>query len=190
MAPNLTEDEVDDLIYFARAGEQADLAEALATLSARESVAPGVILTAARDESKATCLHMAAGNGNLDVVSAILAHFAQLPAKERKAALDQANEFANTALHWACLRGHLSVVKALLEAGASPALANDKDEIPLDCALFAEKQDVVDHFMGLSRALEGDNGEGGLSSGVGSVEVEVEETKAEPEAGKSSSSDS
>ncbi|KAM9885245.1 ankyrin repeat containing protein yar1 [Verticillium dahliae] len=65
MAPNLTEDEVDDLIYFARAGEQADLAEALATLSARESVAPGVILTAARDESKATCLHMAAGNGNL-----------------------------------------------------------------------------------------------------------------------------
>ncbi|EEY21526.1 predicted protein [Verticillium alfalfae VaMs.102] len=55
MALYLTEDEVDDLSYFARAGEQADLAEALATLSARESVAPAAILTAARDESKATC---------------------------------------------------------------------------------------------------------------------------------------
>ncbi|KAM0270607.1 hypothetical protein ACHAQH_009391 [Verticillium albo-atrum] len=184
MAPNLTEEEIEDLIYFARAGEQADLSEALTTLSTRESASPAAILTAAHDESKATCLHMAAGNGNLDLVSAILEHFAPLPAEERKAALDQANEFANTALHWACLRGHLPVVKALLDAGASPALANDKDEIPLDCALFAEKQDVVDHFMSLSRALEGDNGEGGLSSGVGGVEVEVEETKED--AGKSS----
>lgn len=65
MAPNLTEDEIDDLIYFARAGELSDLQETLASLSTREGVAVSEILAAARDESKSTSLHMAAGNGNL-----------------------------------------------------------------------------------------------------------------------------
>lgn len=65
MAPKLSEDEIDDLIYFARAGEVADLNETLATLSSREGVSPAEILSAAKDEGKSTCLHMATGNGNL-----------------------------------------------------------------------------------------------------------------------------
>lgn len=67
MAPKLNEEEIDDLIYFARAGEVADLNETLATLSSRESVSPAEILSAAKDEGKSTCLHMATGNGNLGI---------------------------------------------------------------------------------------------------------------------------
>lgn len=65
MAPNLSEDEIDDLIYFARAGELSDLQESLSTLSARESASAADILAAARDTAQSTCLHMAAGNGHL-----------------------------------------------------------------------------------------------------------------------------
>lgn len=65
MAPNLTEDEIDDVVYFARVGEDADLVETLTTLSEREKVSPAEILLAAKDEGKSTALHMAAGNGHL-----------------------------------------------------------------------------------------------------------------------------
>lgn len=67
MAPKLSEDDIDDIIYFARAGEVADLNEALSTLSAREGVSPAEIIIAARDEGKSTCLHMATGNGNIGI---------------------------------------------------------------------------------------------------------------------------
>lgn len=65
MALKLSEDEIDDLIYFARAGEASDLTETLTALSTREAVSPAEILLAARDGGKSTCLHMATGNGNL-----------------------------------------------------------------------------------------------------------------------------
>lgn len=65
MAPKLSEDDIDDIIYFARAGEVADLNESLATLSSREGVSPAEIIIAAKDEGKSTCLHMATGNGNI-----------------------------------------------------------------------------------------------------------------------------
>lgn len=65
MAPKLNEEEIDDLIYFARAGADYDLKETLATLVAREAVSAAEILSAAKDEGKSTCLHMATGNGNL-----------------------------------------------------------------------------------------------------------------------------
>lgn len=69
MTPQLSEDEIDDLIYFARAGEAADLNETLATLAAREGLSPAQILAAAQDDGRSTCLHMATGNGNLGVYS-------------------------------------------------------------------------------------------------------------------------
>jgi hypothetical protein len=65
MAPNLTEEEIDDLVYFARVGEDADLTETLTALSEREKASPAEILLAAKDEGKSTTLHMAAGNGHL-----------------------------------------------------------------------------------------------------------------------------
>ena len=65
MAPKLSEDEIDDLIYLARAGEDAELSEVLSAVSEREGVSIDEVVTAARDEGKATCLHMAAANGHL-----------------------------------------------------------------------------------------------------------------------------
>jgi predicted transcriptional regulator len=65
MAPNISEEEIDDLIYLSRAGEKDELVETLSSLSIRENVSTAEILLAARDEGKSTCLHMAAGNGHL-----------------------------------------------------------------------------------------------------------------------------
>ena len=65
MPPQLSEDEIDDIIYFARAGEDAELEETLKTLSEREKVSPIDILVTAKDEGKSTALHMASGNGHL-----------------------------------------------------------------------------------------------------------------------------
>lgn len=65
MAPQLTEDEIDDLVYFARTGENDDLTETLTALAEREKVSPAEVLLAAKDEGKSTALHMATGNGHL-----------------------------------------------------------------------------------------------------------------------------
>ncbi|OLN86863.1 Ankyrin repeat-containing protein YAR1 [Colletotrichum chlorophyti] len=186
MAPKLTEEEIDDLIYFSRAGELADLEESLKALSERENVSIGEVITAAKDQGKSTCLHMAAGNGHLEVVKALISAFDSRPAEEKKAYIDAGNEFGNTGLHWACLGGHLDVVKLLVEHGASPAVANDKDQIPLDSALFNGKREVADWFLAQSGGLESGNQEG-LEGAAASVEIEDDsEEKKDGEAAKSS----
>lgn len=94
--------------------------------------------------------------------------------------INRANEFGNTALHWACLGGHLETVQLLLSRGASPALANAKDQIPLDMAAFNNHMAVVNYFLSQSKDLEGDNAaDGGLDGAVKDVEVveEAEEAK-------------
>jgi uncharacterized protein len=65
MAPSLSEEEIDDLVYIARAGDDSDLTQMLQELATRDAASPADILTAAREEQgKATCLHMAAANGH------------------------------------------------------------------------------------------------------------------------------
>ncbi|KAF9877055.1 ankyrin repeat containing protein yar1 [Colletotrichum karsti] len=188
MAPKLSEDEIDDLIYFSRAGELADLLETLKSLSEREGASVAEVITAAKDEGKNTCLHMAAGNGHLDAVKALIEAFEPRPADEKKAYVDAANEFGNTGLHWACLGGHLEVVKLLVANGASPAVANDKDQIPLDSALFNGKREVADWFLAQSEGLEGGNQEG-LAGAAAGVEIEDDgEAKDEKKAGEGESS--
>lgn len=67
----------------------------------------------------------------------------------------------------------------LVEEGASVALANDKNYIPLDLASFNEKFDVVDYFLKKSGDLEQENGDEGLTGAVADVEIEeVEEVSA------------
>ncbi|GAP91387.1 putative ankyrin repeat containing protein yar1 [Rosellinia necatrix] len=182
MAPNLSTDEIDDLVYLARAGEDADLSEMLQELATRDDSTLLDILTAAREEqSKATCLHMAAANGHAKTVTLILSYL-PLAAKSPSAAapvvsdtdstaetlvdadpayIDVQNAFGNTALHWACLGGHLDIVKLLLSRGASPTIGNDKDQIPLDLAAFNNHMHVVSHFLAQSKDLEGGNAQGG-----------------------------
>ncbi|KAK0618972.1 ankyrin repeat-containing domain protein [Immersiella caudata] len=182
MAPTLSEDEIGDLIYLARTGENEDLTTILTALAERENVSPASILSAAKDEGKSTCLHMAAANGHLETVTLLLSHFTSSP-PEKQAFLDAPNEYGNTSLHWAALSGHLPVVKALVEAGAGVAIANDKNYVPLDLAGFNEKMDVVDYFLAQSGMLEKENGEEGLKGGLEGVEVgeEGEEEAVEGE---------
>lgn len=65
MAPQLSEEEIDDLIYLGRAGEDEELISTVTALAEREKVASAIILMAAKDEGKSTALHMATGNGHL-----------------------------------------------------------------------------------------------------------------------------
>ncbi|KAK3685210.1 ankyrin repeat-containing domain protein [Podospora appendiculata] len=178
MAPpalKLSEDEIDDLLYFSRTGDKDELTTMLSSLAEREKVSPAEILAGAKDEGKSTCLHMATGNGHAEIVSLILSHLASRPKEESKAFLDTPNEFGNTGMHWAALGGHLEVVKLLVQAGAAPALANDKNYVPLDLASFGEKFDVVDYFLKEAGMLEDDNAEGGLDGAVANVEIEDEQ---------------
>ncbi|KAI1355871.1 ankyrin repeat-containing domain protein [Xylaria sp. FL0043] len=197
MAPRLSEEEIDDLVYLARAGEDADLTEMLQELATRETATVADILTAAREEqSKATCLHMAAANGHAKTVTLILSYLplpaktsgpavaaaesentksAQAAAGAEPAYIDVQNSFGNTALHWACLGGHLDIVKLLLSRGASPAIANEKDQIPLDLAAFNNHMHVVDHFLAQSKDIEGGNAqEGGLAKEAEDMDITEE----------------
>lgn len=70
------------------------------------------------------------------------------------------------------------MVKFLVEGGASPALANDKNYIPLDLASFGEKMDVVDYFLSQSGGLEGEN-EGGLSGATEGMDIDAGEKERE-----------
>ncbi|KAI1819003.1 ankyrin [Xylaria intraflava] len=202
MAPKLSEEEIDDLIYLARAGEDTELTEMLQELAARDAATPADVLTAAREEQgKATCLHMAAANGHARTVTLILSYL-PVPAKASAAAtppvasedtsslpaatqaepvyIDVQNSFGNSALHWACLRGHLDIVKLLLSRGASPTLANEKDQIPLDLAAFNNHMHVVDYFLAQSKDIEGGNAqEGALAKEAQDLDI-TESTTDDP----------
>jgi ankyrin repeat protein len=62
-----------------------------------------------------------------------------------------------------------------LSRGASPALANDKDQIPLDCAAFNNHMHVVEFFLSQSREKEEENAkDGGLEGAANDVTMEDE----------------
>ncbi len=65
MAPKLSEDEIDDLLYFARTGDEEEFNALSSELCKRESVSVVELLLAARDEASGNgVLHMAAANGH------------------------------------------------------------------------------------------------------------------------------
>jgi hypothetical protein len=70
MAPNLTEEEIDDLLYFARTGDKAEFNELKDELCKRENLSEVELLEAARDEESGNgVLHMAAANGHSGILS-------------------------------------------------------------------------------------------------------------------------
>ena len=113
----------------------------------------------------------------LEVIKVLVGHFTDRTKEEKQAYLDAANEFGNTGVHWAAMQGHLDVVKYLVAEGASPALANDKNYVPLDLASFNEKHDVVDYFLSQMEKMETGNGdEEGLENAAEGMELNIEET--------------
>ncbi len=101
----------------------------------------------------------------------LLQYFNERPTTETQAFLDDVNEHGNTGLHWAALGGHLDTVKWLVEHGASPALANEQNYVPLDLANFNDKTTVSDYFLSFLPRLESKGEEGGVNSGMEEAEV-------------------
>lgn len=65
MAPTLSEDEIDDLLYLARTGEDTDFSILTLELCEREKITITQLLEAAKDEESGNgVLHMAAANGH------------------------------------------------------------------------------------------------------------------------------
>lgn len=65
MAPKLSEDEIDDLLYFARIGDKTEFNSLKDELCKRENLSDVQLLEAARDEESGNgLLHMAAANGH------------------------------------------------------------------------------------------------------------------------------
>lgn len=92
----------------------------------REAIAEDkTLVPKARDAHGNTALHMAAANGLVAVVDALL----QSEGVDR--ILNAKNDCGNTALHWAVVSNKIDVVERLLKAGASTTLRNAGGNTPL-----------------------------------------------------------
>ncbi len=96
--------------------------------------------------------------------------------------MDEPNEHGNTGMHWAALGGHLDTVKLLMEHGASPALANERDYVPLDLANQSQKTEVSQYFLSFLKKLESENTDEGLNNATASIEAEETVEDGKPEA--------
>lgn len=133
----MTEDNIADIIYSARAGELEDLTALTAELTADET-------REIKDAHGSTPLHMASANGHTECVTLLLDLLKRLNLAEL---INTANESQNTPLHWAVLNGHLDIVKLLCEAGAEPFAKNSAGH---DCFYVAEsndKEEVIDYLL-------------------------------------------
>lgn len=96
-----------------------------------------------------TALHMAAANGNLEMVRWLLSSEHSIKADSR-----QANAQGNRPVHWAAMNGHLEVVKVLLGADGSDEVStedafveNDQGLSPADLAEQFGRVDIVNWYL-------------------------------------------
>ncbi|RXW24961.1 hypothetical protein EST38_g861 [Candolleomyces aberdarensis] len=126
--PPLVDDEKDELLLSCRFGDIEDVQ----AFVDRHGSAP---LADIRDENQSTILHMAAGNGHLDVLRYLLP---LVPTS----LLSAQNHSGSTPLHWAAVNSHLDVSKALVEFPKGPGvdlidIKNAAGHSPLAEAEFA-----------------------------------------------------
>ncbi|KAI9878277.1 MAG: hypothetical protein M1830_001377 [Pleopsidium flavum] len=173
--PTLAEDQLDDILYFARVGDFTELRSAIETSAKQVNVPLRDILLAAVDEPSGNGpLHMASANGHtgppiiqrifarvrLIVVAEILNYvLSLLPRPPARTLLSLQNISGNTALHWASLNGHLGAVKLLVQAGADPGITNKAGHDAVYEAEVNGKDDVVEWLLtegkGLDAGVEG-----------------------------------
>ncbi|QSZ34159.1 hypothetical protein DSL72_005747 [Monilinia vaccinii-corymbosi] len=194
MAPKFTEDEIDDLIYFARIGDKEEFETLREELCNREGCSTTELLETAREGGSGnSVLHMAAANGHHELLTLLTKHLSNPSPQNPQmlAILNAQNASGNTPLHWAALNGHLECVKILIENGADPTIQNQKGHDAVYEAELADKTEVVGWVLkeggeGLEEGIAGDNmGEGGAedeSTGEEGVEVvNIEEGKGKLE---------
>ncbi|KAF2140379.1 uncharacterized protein K452DRAFT_274124 [Aplosporella prunicola CBS 121167] len=195
---SLSDDEIDEILYCARANETADLDAYLHELSSSNgshaSASRADLLAAAVDpESGNSALHYAAANGHTDILALIkdaLTTTTDPKSAPHAAFINQRNAAGNTALHWACLNGHLAACKQLVALGADAAVLNAAGH---DAVFEAEqngKDDVVawllveggalDTVVGALRGEEG-AGESAGASGTAGAGADADDDDAEGE---------
>ncbi len=180
----LSEDEIDDVLYIARANELPELAPCLTSLSQKYGTTPHAILLSSTDsETQNTPLHYAAANGHLGLVNSLLSHLSSSSASSDETEpllvpfINKQNSSGNTALHWASLNGHLSIVKILLEQGADASILNGAGHDAVYEAEMAEKHEVVEWLLKEGKGLEKGLGDGGEEEG--DAEMKSEELNAQ-----------
>lgn len=145
---SLNQEEMDAILYDAREGDLEFLKLAF------PSIIPGLLLPTVKDSiTLSTPIHMAAGNGHLEVME----FFLSLVSAEQAAEMVRAkNDSGNTALHWAAFNGHLAVVKALVEKYGADVF--DKNSSGHDAIFEAENggQEDVENWFLLKFAIEDD----------------------------------
>lgn len=145
---SLNQEEMDAILYDAREGDLDFLKLAF------PAIIPGHLLPTVKDNiTLSTPIHMAAGNGHLEVLDFLLS----LVTPEEAAQMVRAkNDLGNTPLHWAAFNGHLPVVKALLEKYGADVF--DKNMAGHDAIFEAENgsQEEVENWLLLKYAIEDD----------------------------------
>ncbi|TVY91821.1 Ankyrin repeat-containing protein [Lachnellula willkommii] len=182
MPTNVSEDEIDDLLYFARTGDTEEFNTVKEELCKRENITVVELLQAARDgQSGNGVLHMAAANGFEGLLKELCKTLSN-PSPQNPAMLailNAQNKAGNTALHWAALNGHLESVKVLLDQGADPTITNQRGHDPIYEAELNDKKDVVEWVLReggdeLEEGVSGETAEGAANEGA-DEDVEVGE---------------
>ena len=95
-----------------------------------------------------TALHMASGNGHIEIVKLLLLQDSRID-------LNVLNESGNTALHYAALNGKKEIVQLLIEKRADSNVKNKFGRIPLEDALQNGHSEIAELLAPVSK-LEDD----------------------------------
>lgn len=105
---SLTEEQVGDVLWAARAGDVDALNETVQAIRPGADSALADVVRACANDAHNTVLHYSAANGHEEFVRYVLPH------ADLRLLLRQ-NSAGNTALHWAALNGHVAVCGALVD---------------------------------------------------------------------------
>ncbi|KAI9725012.1 MAG: hypothetical protein M1812_000288 [Candelaria pacifica] len=193
--PALSEDDIDDILYYARAGELESLSKILHRLTNHDpdnihavnniyasknlkALSHDIILASKDSNSGNSVLHLGAANGHTNILTYILSLNLYGPLGPHPQ-INVVNNAGNTPLHWACLNGHLGIVKLLLEYGADSSIRNMVGNDALYEAEVGGNDEVVQWLLEMGKGLERGVG-GGEEDGEEEVGDEgVEEGKNE-----------
>ncbi|KAF2230228.1 ankyrin, partial [Viridothelium virens] len=172
--PSLSEDDIDDLLYFARTNDTSELSTLLTSLSSQHACSQSDILLAARDpESGNTVAHYAAANGfdaHANGTSPSLPSNAPTKASTNNDASAKSqppelftvsNASGSTPLHYAATTGSLACAQMLVQAGVEIGVRNAMGRMAVYEAEAGGKEEIVAYLLkeGGDAVVEGQRAE-------------------------------
>ncbi|KDQ28374.1 hypothetical protein PLEOSDRAFT_1077239 [Pleurotus ostreatus PC15] len=169
-APN--DEEKEDLLLACRYGDLQDVQQFVAQFRAEG-------LASIQDDNANTVLHMACGNGHLDILQYLLPI---VPSS----LISAQNTSKSTPLHWAALNAHLEIVQALVKFEGGPGIdlidiKNTAGRTPLGEAELAGWDEgaawlvrMMNLDAGDGENKEGEDSEAGGAEDIAAQDIEVE----------------